>query len=226
MVSNQNIAFWHNSLVPITLRAAIGFRRRWNRHVTPQCSVILSAYHGSQLQILRAFIFLAACYCKNTKPIKRLVLIGLAALTRIQWGSCELRDIEIGAGYMSVITEEELAQKIKAKESTIEVEGALANTVIKIKAKGPVAWGIAIGLIGIGAGAAYVTLTPSPDPATKGLAPAVGAGAFGSVAAVLGVGGAATLFKLAKAAGGVKVLNELRSYKIVSQSDGKVILKR
>lgn len=226
MVSNQNIAFWHNSLVPITLRAAIGFRSRWNRHVIPQRSVILSAYHVSQSQILPAFIFLAACYYKNAKPIKRLVLIGLAALTRIQWGSCELRDIETRAGYMSVSTEEELAQKIKAKDSRVEIEGDLANQVIKIKATGPVAWGAIVGATLVGAGAVYLTLTPSPDPGTKGLAPAVGAGAFGSVAAVLGVGGATTLFKLAKAAGGVKVLTELRSYKIVSQSDGKVILKR
>lgn len=127
---------------------------------------------------------------------------------------------------MPVSDEDELVEKVKAKEARIEIEGDLAARVIKIKATGAAAWTLVLGAVVVVAGATYMTLAPSPDPVSKGLAPVAGVGAAGTLAAILGVGGAATAAKLVKSAGGVSVLNDLRSYKVVSKSEGKVVLSR
>lgn len=127
---------------------------------------------------------------------------------------------------MAVKNEEDLAKEINNDKDTIEVEGDFVNKIIKIKATGPVAWVIAFGAIGIVAGAAYVTLTPSPDPATKMFAPAAGVAAGGAAVAILGVSATTAAIALVRAAGSVSVLTKLRSYKIVSQSENRVVLKR
>lgn len=127
---------------------------------------------------------------------------------------------------MAVKNEEDLARDINNNEDTIEVEGDFANKIIRIKATGNVAWAIAFGAIGIAAGAAYVTLTPSPDPATKALVPAAGVAAGGTAVTILGVSATTAAIALVRAAGSISVLTKLRSYKIVSQSKNRVVLKR
>ncbi|WP_024870567.1 hypothetical protein [Tolumonas lignilytica] len=127
---------------------------------------------------------------------------------------------------MPISNEDELVEKLKAKENYIEIEGDLAAKVIKIKVVGPVAWGVVLGSVAVGAGAVYMALTPSPDPVTKGFMPVAGAGATGTVATILGIGGAASVAKMVKSAGSISILNDLRSYKVVSKSEGKVVLSR
>ena len=127
---------------------------------------------------------------------------------------------------MAINNEKDLAEEIKNERDTIEIEGDLANEIVKIKATGKVAWAIAFGAIGIAAGAAYITLTPSPDPVTKGLAPATGIAVGGAAVAILGVSTTTAAIALVKAAGSISVLTKLRSYKVISQRDNRVILKR
>lgn len=127
---------------------------------------------------------------------------------------------------MAIRNEEDLAEEIKNEKDTIEIEGDLANKIIKIRATGNVAWAIAVGAIGITAGAAYVTLTPSPDPVTKGFVPATGIAAGGAAIAILGVSTTTAAIALVRAAGSISVLNKLRSYKVLDQGTDRIVLKR
>ncbi|MEW6729505.1 MAG: hypothetical protein AB1332_09210 [Pseudomonadota bacterium] len=118
---------------------------------------------------------------------------------------------------MAISTEEELGEALKNNQGTIEIEGDLSKKVIRIKATGTVAWAIAIGAIGI----AVVLTVGSGGTA----APAAGFVGFGAVS-VLGVSAATSAVAIAVAAGGVGALNSLRKYKIVNQSNNKVVLSR
>jgi hypothetical protein len=118
---------------------------------------------------------------------------------------------------MSISTEKELGDALKNNQDSIEIEGDLSKKVIRIKATGTVAWAVAIGAIGI----AVVLTVGSGGTA----APAAGLVGFGAVS-VLGVSAATSAVAIAVAAGGVGALNSLRKYKIVSQSDNKVVLSR
>ena len=118
---------------------------------------------------------------------------------------------------MAIKTEKDLGEALKKEQDTIEIEGDLQKKVLRIKATGTVAWAIAIGAIGI---AVIVVL------GTGGAgAPVSGVVGFGAVS-VLGLPAAVSAVSIAVAAGGVGALNSLRSYKIVSNSGGKLVLSR
>ena len=130
-----------------------------------------------------------------------------------------------------VKTSKELGQAIKAEKETIEIEGDLAAKVIRIKATGKVAWGVAAAALGIGVFA--IVHTPHATVAT---APAGGVGgaisftggavSTGAAGAILGPA-AITAITVAVAAGGIGALTSLRDkYKIDSKSKNKLILKR
>jgi hypothetical protein len=118
---------------------------------------------------------------------------------------------------MTVRTEEELADAIKNDEETIEIEGDLKNKTLKIKATGKVAWIVAIGAISVAVAATLAT--------GGAAAPASGIIGVGAVS-VLGLPAATTAVMIAIAAGGVGVLNKLRSYKIIENTDEKLVLRR
>lgn len=122
---------------------------------------------------------------------------------------------------MTVNTEEELGKAIKNGEDAIEVEGDLTKKVVKIKATGSVAWGIAIGAIAV----AVIAVLSSPATAGTGLvaAPALVAPAAGALG---GMGIAVSAVSIAVAGGGVAVLNKLRDYEIVSNTKEKLVLRR
>lgn len=130
-----------------------------------------------------------------------------------------------------VKTSKELGQAIKAEKETIEIEGDLAAKVIRIKATGKVAWGVAAAALGIGVFA--IVHTPHATVAT---APAGGVGgaisftggavSTGAAGAILGPA-AITAITVAVAAGGIGALTSLRDkYKIDSKGKNKLILKR
>ena len=139
----------------------------------------------------------------------------------------------MGSAENSVVvkTPKELGQAIKNEQSTIVIEGDLTQKVIRIKATGKVAWGVAIGAVGI---AVYCTLaTPA---ATVASAPVAGAGgaitftgaaaATATAATVLGIS-APIAIAIAVAAGGVGALTSLRDkYKIEKINKNKAILHR
>ncbi len=119
---------------------------------------------------------------------------------------------------MAISTEADLGEALKNDQDTIEIEGDLKNKVLKIKATGKVAWAIAIAAIGV----AVTVLI-----ATGGTgAPASGIIGGGAVA-VLGLPTAISAVSIAVAAGWCRgFLNSLRSYRIVGQSNGKLVLKK
>lgn len=130
-----------------------------------------------------------------------------------------------------VKTSKELGQAIKEEKETIEIEGDLAAKVIRIKATGKVAWGVAAAALGIGVFA--IIHTPHATVAT---APAGGVGgaisftggavSTGAAGAILGPA-AITALTVAVAAGGVGALTTLRNkYKIANKSKGHVTLKK
>lgn len=123
-----------------------------------------------------------------------------------------------------VTTEAELGEVLRNNEEMIEIEGDLANKVIRIRATGKVAWTVAIGAIGIATYSVITTLGTGgvSAPAT---APIVG---ITGTAAVSVLGGAVTYsaIAIAVAAGGVGALNRLRKYKQVSYRENRLVLVR
>ncbi|MBQ6204001.1 MAG: hypothetical protein IJK46_07905 [Prevotella sp.] len=130
-----------------------------------------------------------------------------------------------------VTTSKELGQAIKEEKDTIIVEGDLTKKVVRIKATGKVAWGVAAAALGIGVFA--IVHTPHATVAT---APAGGVGgaisftggavSTGAAGAILGPA-AITALTVAVAAGGIGALKTLREkYKIQSKEDKKLVLKR
>ncbi|RVU85996.1 hypothetical protein EOL70_00660 [Leucothrix sargassi] len=118
---------------------------------------------------------------------------------------------------MAISNEADLGEALKSSQDIIEIEGDLKNKVLKIKATGKVAWTIVIAAIGV---AVTILITTGGTGA-----PASGIVGGGAVA-VLGMPTAISAVSIAVAAGGVGVLNSLRSYKIADQSNGKLVLKR
>ena len=126
---------------------------------------------------------------------------------------------------MSIVkTEKELGEALKREDEYIEIEGNLAEATVKIRAAGTVAWAIAIGAIGIAVYAAIATIgtggTATPVTGTAALA------ATPAAVAILGGAATYTAISVAVAAGGVGALTSLRSYKEVSRSHHKLILKK
>lgn len=118
---------------------------------------------------------------------------------------------------MTIRTEKELGEALKNEQDTIEIEGDLKNQVVKIKATGKVAWVIAIGAIGI----AVILALGSGGVGTS-------ASGFISASAVpiLGLPATISALAIAIAAGGVGALNSLRKYKVVLNTEDKLILSR
>lgn len=124
---------------------------------------------------------------------------------------------------VAVKTEKDLGDAIKNGQDTIEIEGDLVKNVLKIKATGKVVWAVAVGTIGV---AVVAILYPVPEPTTQVVSKAFAATAGGAAVALLGAGTTATAISLAVATGGVGVLNKLRTYKVVSTANNRVVLKR
>lgn len=128
-------------------------------------------------------------------------------------------------------TSKELAEAIKNKEDYIVIEGDLKNKVFRIKAVGPVAWGVCAAALVVA-----ITSYSTMPVATAATAPTGGVG--GAVSAVSGVAAttvaAATLgtattsaIAIGVAAGGIGALTALRDkYKIVEKDDKQIKLKR
>lgn len=118
---------------------------------------------------------------------------------------------------MKIFSESDLGEALKAGQDTIEIEGDLVKKVLRIKATGKAAWAVAIGAIAVAVAIAIGTGgTATPASFVVG----------GAAVAVLGGSAAMSAVAIAVAAGGVGVLRSLRAYKVVEQSDGKLILKR
>jgi hypothetical protein len=130
-----------------------------------------------------------------------------------------------------VTTSKALGEAIKRNESTIIIEGDLAENVIRLKMTGPIAWTIAAGAIGT---AIYLYL--STPAATTFTAPAGGSGgviSFGAASGAAAVGAAAigmnatiVAIGVGIAAGGIGAVTALRDkYRVSEKSNKRIILK-
>jgi hypothetical protein len=124
-----------------------------------------------------------------------------------------------------VRTEKELADAINGGADEIEIEGNLQTKVFKIKAKGKVAWAVAFGAITIAAGATIAAFKVNDAKAKAAAASgAVALGAFAPV--LLGPAVAASAIQIAVFAGRVAALNDLRSYRIKENVEGRLVLAK
>lgn len=122
---------------------------------------------------------------------------------------------------MAIHTEKELAAALKGNQDTIEIEGDLAKKVIRIKATGPIVWGVVISCLAVSVVAILAA------PATGGTSTAAGFIASPVVISGLGgVGTASAAIGIAVAAGGVFALKRLRKYKIDKKSPTHIVLRR
>ncbi|WP_120955757.1 hypothetical protein [Helicobacter mehlei] len=118
---------------------------------------------------------------------------------------------------MQVSNEKELAEAIENGENSIEIVGDFSKKIVKIKATGDVAWGIAIAAI-----AAAVAMAIASGGLAAPASLFTAAGAVG----ILGTGPTISAVTIAVAAGGVGVLNKLRGYNLKKISDNHVILTK
>ena len=116
--------------------------------------------------------------------------------------------------------EKELGKALKNEVDEIEISADLETNVYKIKARGKVAWLVALGAIGT----AVAFLLASPE--TMGISAIAAAPTFLAASTALGGASVATsAIMIAVAAGGVGALNSLRNYNLVKEN-GKAILRR
>lgn len=113
-----------------------------------------------------------------------------------------------------------LGEALKNDADEIVIEGDLKEKVVRIKAKGKVAWAVAIGAIGVAV--ASVIMAPTTG-GTSGVAGLVTAPAAVSI---LGASTTTTAIGIAIAAGGVGALNSLRKYKIVKNEGNRLVLRK
>ncbi|WP_338627400.1 hypothetical protein QJR52_04545 [Clostridium baratii] len=113
-----------------------------------------------------------------------------------------------------------LGEALKADEDEIIIEGDLKEKVIRIKAKGKVAWAVAIGAIAVAVVAIIAT------PATGGTSSIAAVATAPAAVSVLGGAATTAAISIAVAAGGVGALNKLREYKIVENDENKLVLRK
>ncbi len=126
-----------------------------------------------------------------------------------------------------ITTEKELGKALKNDQNKIEIEGDLVKKVIKIRATGKVAWGVCIGSIGVAVTAIIVGTVTAPVSAgtTTFVSNFVAAPAVAIPAAItLGAKVTTSAICIAVSAGGVGALNKLRSYKVLSKNNNRVVL--
>ena len=123
-----------------------------------------------------------------------------------------------------ISTEEELVDFYNDPNSDeIEVYGDVKNQIIHIKAKGSVAWGVAMGCIIVGIGLILAA------PATGGSSTIPGAAMFGPAITAIGASSTMFLVGLGLAAGGgyVGIVKWIyNDAKIIEQTDDYIVLKK
>ncbi len=123
-----------------------------------------------------------------------------------------------------ISTEEELVNFYKDPNTDeIEVHGDLRHQIVHIKAKGKVAWGVAMGCIIVGVGLIITT------PATGGTSTIPGTLSFGPAIAAIGVSSTMFLVGLGLAAGAsyVGIIKWLyNDAQIIEQTDDYIVLKK
>ena len=121
-----------------------------------------------------------------------------------------------------MMNEKDLGKALKEDQDYIEIEGDLKEKVVKIKAKGNVAWAAAA----IGLTLAITALIATIGTGGGGAPAGVPAGLIGmsAASAALGPALAGSAVLIGAGGGGIGALNKLRKYKIKEISKDKAIL--
>ena len=123
-----------------------------------------------------------------------------------------------------IYTPRELAEAIAKKQESFEINGDLIEKVLKIKNAGTIAWAVALVAISFATAAALAT-TKIGKITTPITLPLVTFSAIGAIP-ILGVSATTTAVEIAVAFGGVNALNTLRKYKIIENSEDKLVLRK
>jgi hypothetical protein len=124
---------------------------------------------------------------------------------------------------MVLYNEKELGQAIKNGETYIEIEGDLGKKVIRIKAIGPIAWGICFSALAVAIVSVIATVGTGGVAAPVAMANAIAVVPIAS--ATLGLPAAIAAIGIAVAGGSAGILNKLRGYKL-TKNGNKVILSK
>jgi|FLOH01.1.fsa_nt_gi hypothetical protein len=123
-----------------------------------------------------------------------------------------------------IYTPRELSDAIAKKQESFEINGDLIESVLKIKNTGTTAWIVTLGAISFATAAALATtkIGRITTPLTLPIA------TFNTLGAVpiLGISATTAAVEIAVAFGGVSVLNTLRKYKIIENSEDKLVLQK
>lgn len=123
-------------------------------------------------------------------------------------------------------TSKELGEALNNNEAYIEIEGDLANKVMRIKATGKAVWGVCAVALGAAITLGIVAVATTPVPPLGGASLGFAGVAAVPVVTVLGPA-AATAVAIGVAAGGIGALNTLRDkYKIIKKEERHIILQR
>lgn len=123
---------------------------------------------------------------------------------------------------MAIRTEKELAVALNRSDDVIEIEGDLANKIVRIKATGRIPWAIALGAIAMALACGVAAVLSGPAAPLS----VTGAAVSGTVSAG-GLGTATwTAVAIAASAGGVGALSRLRKYKITKQDQNGIVLEK
>lgn len=124
---------------------------------------------------------------------------------------------------MAINNADDLGAALNDQQESIEIEGDLKNHVLRIRATGKVAWAIAIAGIAI---AVAAVVYPVPEPTSQALMKTSGLVSAGGAVAILGGSATVAAISIARAFGGIKGLELLRSYKLVEKTDNKITLQK
>lgn len=125
-----------------------------------------------------------------------------------------------------VKNEKDLADAINQNQDYIEIEGDLANKVIKIKATNKIAWGVLISVTAVAIVAIIYKDKQSPNNITEEMnkISAVTKYIPSNLIESIGAGVVASIVAIAISSGGITALYKLRNYKLEKISDQHIKL--
>lgn len=123
-----------------------------------------------------------------------------------------------------VLNEADLGKAIKQKKATIEIEGELKDRVCSMKALEKESWNAC--MIQISMAVSVLQIMTQVDGIDTPVSVLTGTPILEKIISFLGNTNAFSAIMIARAGGGVGILNQLRKYQIAALTEEKLILNR
>lgn len=123
-----------------------------------------------------------------------------------------------------VLNEADLGKAIKQKKATIEIEGELKDRVCSMKALEKESWNAC--MIQISMAVSVLQIMTRVDGIDTPVSVLTGTPILEKIISFLGNTNAFSAIMIARAGGGVGILNQLRKYQIAALTEEKLILNR